>query len=651
VSGALRGELKRSHRASGARDVATCALVGLLALGCGEDAVVDPAAGNPVTPGGVTSASVTGLSALPGTTAGSVSLQWQPPPTGLVVIYFGTAPGVTPQSGVAFLGTGGTYNHLGLVAGKRYWFVAAVRDANGEGPPTAEVSATARKNIALELGSPRPQGVVADSVAITLKVTSLYSVAGATGRIGSVSTALVFDPPENEWKGSLSLASLTSPSDRQFVATVVDMNGDTAVAAAGVRFDRPPVVTVTSPAPFAVLRPSTSYSATCIDDGATGCDALTVTIAPTTGSSGAQQIATGRGSVAVTTSLPAYEGQTVFVLVEGRDSLGQRTEVRQRAYVESAARLIAVDDGGAGILVGATSDRLFVMDSVGKRQRVRAMNRSTRTATTMVLLAPAKRSGPVLTAGGMTFIPTESEKFSNTPQRLYLWSGASLDSASVYNSHLAAAGGFAAWNETYPGTIALLDATTGALSRFGANATLGDVSADGWAVFTSSGAGLQTWRAGATTPIAVGSVDQPRTDGTRIVFAHSDDSIAVWDGAVRTTLAIFPGGSALEAGRDYQINSGWIAFLKQDANQMRQVWLRSPAGALTQVTNFGASSTLELLGPDGTLVLRNSASGSMRRYRLSPGSAPVDIGSGIGTPVYVGGTLHVMIGSGLFRVD
>jgi hypothetical protein len=101
----------------------------------------------------------------------------------------------------------------------------------------------------------------------------------------------------------------------------------------------------------------------------------------------------------------------------------------------------------------------------------------------------------------------------------------------------------------------------------------------------------------------------------------------------------------------YQVNDGWIAFVRLDAANKRQVWRRSPAGVETQVSAFGSSSRIESMGPAGEIVFTSEATGTPRRYRALVGGSPTDIGSTLGRSIYIDGQLHVMMGATLMQVD
>jgi hypothetical protein len=75
-------------------------------------------------------------------------------------------------------------------------------------------------------------------------------------------------------------------------------------------------------------------------------------------------------------------------------------------------------------------------------------------------------------------------------------------------------------------------------------------------------------------------------------------------------------------------------------------------GSLTGFT--GDAGTGDALAGVAVVVAGAAGtSGSDGRFRIDgvAGTAAVDIGSGVGQAIYIGGQLHVMVGAVLFRVD
>jgi hypothetical protein len=97
---------------------------------------------------------------------------------------------------------------------------------------------------------------------------------------------------------------------------------------------------------------------------------------------------------------------------------------------------------------------------------------------------------------------------------------------------------------------------------------------------------------------------------------------------------------------DYQVNNGWAAFTRVGVDGVSQVWLRSPAGDVTQLSFFGSSTSIDALGPNGdaTLISR------YRRYYCTSGAMPIDVGSSQGKSFYQDGQWYAIIGRSLFSI-
>jgi hypothetical protein len=117
------------------------------------------------------------------------------------------------------------------------------------------------------------------------------------------------------------------------------------------------------------------------------------------------------------------------------------------------------------------------------------------------------------------------------------------------------------------------------------------------------------------------------------------------DGQTETVLADSPPAST-QPGSDYTAAGGYVAYRALDANQVLQVWRHGPGGE-QQLTQFGADSTLDALGPDGTVFLSNR----LRRYRAVPGQSLQEVSSGLGRVIYRDGDYLVLMGSAVLVVN
>jgi len=99
-------------------------------------------------------------------------------------------------------------------------------------------------------------------------------------------------------------------------------------------------------------------------------------------------------------------------------------------------------------------------------------------------------------------------------------------------------------------------------------------------------------------------------------------------------------------GPDYQVNGGWAAFTRRGTGGQWQVWTRSPAGTLTQITFWGDSSRVSALAPNGEVMFLHG-----RRYLNVPGQQPLEINSGVGNAFWQDGHWWLTLGRSLFKVN
>jgi hypothetical protein len=151
----------------------------------------------------------------------------------------------------------------------------------------------------------------------------------------------------------------------------------------------------------------------------------------------------------------------------------------------------------------------------------------------------------------------------------------------------------------------------------------------------------------------------PLTDGTHAVYAMGTYGSAwsMFVDAAGGTPAALGGPRTWVPGAfyDYDVAGGWTAFTSSVSGAPNQVWTRSPAGDLRQVTFYGASSGLLAVGPDGAVAFSNNG----RRMLAVPsyGGAPLDFGSNwwndssyMRTVFWRDGHLYVLLGRSAYQV-
>jgi hypothetical protein len=430
-----------------------------------------------------------------------------------------------------------------------------------------------------------------------------------------------------------------------------------------VRLDRLPVVTLSSPQDDALAAPSLRVVATCADDNAAGCESLTISV-----SDGSRTItkAVAQASVDQVISLAEFDGQVVDLRAGGRDIVQDRIHrtpsVIRTVYVDASPHLTPVASGESGTLIDANEDDLLLLDG-GSFQgtptdTLRLVDRASGQSTVIHnVLHEMARAGALFPGGAIFF--TRSQLIGSV--REWRNGASSVLATGVSEGTFKVKGPYAIWSSS--GGLIRRQLTTGTNVTVIDGSANGDVAATGEVVWGSSSPyEIFLFQGGMNIQLTDDGDGEfgntsPVTDGIHVVYerralfpAPTNSSIRLSDPDGEITLAS-NFNRDFEPGEGYQVNDGWIAFVRLDAANSRQVWRRSPAGVETQVSAFGSSSRIESMGPAGEIVFTSEATGTPRRYCALVGGSPTDIGSTLGRPIYIDEQLHVMMGSTLLRVD
>jgi hypothetical protein len=562
----------------------------------------------------------------------------------------GTSVTVTaaPSSGYAF--TNWTEGGAVISTNPQYTLMA-----------TSNRTLTANFTNAISISVQSPTLSLTDTLSFRAFVTSQFTITGVRATISGRQTSLAFSGSQNQWIGALSLAGLPY-GPLALVLTATDVNGTSGSAATlMVNHDLRPQVTVTAPDSFDVAHPSIHYAATCVDDGPGGCASLVLLVDNV-------QLTSGTSSLNGTVSLGSYDGRIVTLTVRGTDSAGQMTSVSTDVYVESSTSIDSV-----GAVPG------FVRDYRAGRA-VYERRRDGGPAAAVRTLASGSEQSIAVPSGyqiGRAFVTPAGAILTayvlySTQSYLYeLRNGTTTVSSRSLNSttNLTADGQYALFGFQDSGFAFapngplyrrdLVSGTDVAVALEAANSD-NAVASNGDVAYWRGPAPYDVfrYRNGTTTQLTHGDGTTwnlyPLTDGVNVVFArltvagNQTYQLVLNDGSseqLLTAPAPAPAGQPSPQW-DYAVNGGWTAFTKRDANNVPQVWLRSPTGTLRQVTTFGTSCQIGALGSDGTVVL---TAGS-RRYIASATGTPRDVGSSLGTVVWRDGAFVLMLGRTVWTI-
>lgn len=571
-------------------------------------------------------------------------------------LYWGTSPGVTPQTGTRIDVCELTFRHDSLTSHTTYYYLVTATNSAGEGPPSTEAHATASGDISINTLVPQA-GVRSDTLlGIVVLVASRFQLSAVTAQVAGRSIDLTFVADTNTpnfsstgpaWAGRLSLVGL--PHGRgELTILVVDAFADTARQFVNFVYDQYPRLQVTAPIDYSVARPEIHVSATCTDDGATGCT-LTVLICPYYC---VVPVATAQGTIDQAVSLAECDGCGGYLEFRATDSAGQQTTATRQTFVESSPVLTDVTSV-TGQILDVRPDRILWLDQSTSQDVLMLHDRASGQDAAIIGLSRnfTDRSA-FLTPSGVLF----DSLFTSHDGGVYQWAQGSLTNVGYAYAHtLVVKDSFALWNAGTTlvrrdliagGNVTVSDSANYATDL---SNTPNDVANNGDVVFWSANSQIYRVRNGTTTRLSADSTAKysyPRTDGINVVYTKAD-LVAVFDSVEHVLTPV-----GLPAPRYLTVN-GWVAYTRLGSGGETQLWTRSPTGVEQQVTRFGTSSSVQALGPNGEVVLLNTFGGVTRRYLAVPdySAPPRDIGSALGTPFFLNGTLFVRLGRTLFQLN
>lgn len=266
----------------------------------------------------------------------------------------------------------------GLLAGGRLAHAAggAVEDASGKmknaGEAGSDVSQSKRnvKTFALAdtgitVSMYRPVNVVPSSFSVQVLIKSVYELTEVAATVQDRTAALQYSSPDYNgaalWMGALSLSGLPQGS-YQLNVTAKDGQGHMGSLNVPIILDDRPVVKIIEPIEGAVARPNLRISATCTDDGPSGCtqfkalveDHYTITT-----------VASSVYEMDQSISLAAWEGKKISLRFVGVDSRGQERNELRTVYVESNPQMTVVQTV-YGIVLDTDLQRTLYWDPVSK---------------------------------------------------------------------------------------------------------------------------------------------------------------------------------------------------------------------------------------------------------------------------------------------
>jgi hypothetical protein len=511
--------------------------------------------------------------------------------------------------------------------------------------------------------------VVGDSVVVVARVDSLHRFFNVTLQavVGTTQVPMVsknlLDP-----SATVSLTGLP-PGALTVSVRAVSEHGDTSVAAVSVYHATPPaVLTVTSPLSGTVARPSVRIDADC-----PRCRVVLATVSSPTLPA---RVAVAQGTTGIhqDVSLAAYEGDHRLVLtLTGIDSADVAIRRTLEIPVESSARLTEVVSGGDR-LIGFNASQLLVGTEdlipapINTRNwHVRLRDRATGAETDMgsqvyffdeVVDYRGWRSG-----NGFVYS-------SHNHDSGWAW----IDGATVADSTFEVAGDWLVWlGAVEPWNPVRRNLLTGAeeyLDPYTDRYSRPQVAENGDVVWRTALDDIYRARVGEA-PVSIStSGDSPLTDGVNVAYVKVSTNLRLQlytaDGQTLDLGDVAPPPApcmgppcsfnermtaAYPVHTRFELRNGWLAFVRPDADSLRQVWTRSPTGEILQATSMGSHAEIRAVGRNGEVIF--ASGGSVYSVHAPYTAAPVRLFSD--TPFYFlrweGDQLLLFLGRTAFDVS
>ena len=544
----------------------------------------------------------------------------------------------TPQSAYTF--SSWTENGAVVSTNATYSFTAS-----GDRTLTANFVPTISSNLSVQIQQPVANGASrTDTLIVQVQVSSVYSISSVTGTVGNTTVTLSLSPLLSaNYAGKLPLTGLAFDTFT-VVVKAIDVKGGFATNSQHFYHDRQPVLTVLAPTDLDVARPNFSYSATCTDDDPAGCSSLVLYYL------GAQRypvqtsyplaasptlLAQGKGSLTGTYSLAADDGKVVGLRFDAVDSRGQIVQSKIiNVLVEASAQVDSI-----GSAAGAVLDYRggIALSAPGGAYTTPTL-RNVATGADQVIQAPASATGYVTSAGA---ILTDSAQ-------IYDWRNGSLSSAKGYLSAIDTRATYAVLDLFSVGTVRR-DLATGNDVALTHNSVIAVAPTGDYVYTTISGLHfdfVNLWHNGTSTQLASGENSRAVADGINVVAAGGAGTgypVYLYDGSKTINLSV---RSSSNYPVNFDANSGWAAFIDGDQSNTGQVFLRSLTGTISQLSQFPASSTIDALGADGSVVFHTAT----QRYLATAAGALHAVGSANGSVVWRNGEFDWLLGRAVFRL-
>lgn len=485
--------------------------------------------------------------------------------------------------------------------------------------------------ISPQTGSVYPDDRNAPPFAIA-RINSEFELRGVTATLSTQTLSLAFSPPGNEWRAAEAFNISNTPAGTniiRFVAT--DVFGNSAETNYLIVIDRVPVLNLLSPSEGALARPILSGAAVASDDLGTPwihvLNASYFSPSPffhtrTTLAKFIMDLSGGEESV-VTVNFFAYDARRTSY--ETRHILSL-SNPRYQPVLSLPGEIL--DANADAVLYLSRSNELTFVDRRNGQPTILTTN-----------FVPGGYPPDRITATGALVV----QPIVGPRRVIDLNRGEAIDLGEFGHGPFAVNGRFGLVNAG--GQTLLRDFVARTNYVFPFIAAGGALAENGTAVVVNQ-ADASAHR-NAVYRFANGQLTQltdtnafrfnALTDGTNVLW--NENEFVAWPYDIRLLtpqgLTTLDTNVTLSVQATAIMNNGWVAFPKVGAQGQQQIWLRSPAGEVSQATFYSRNTEIRELLPDGSLLAFVEGTGIVYIPR---GQAPKRISNDFGARYFLTGT-------------
>ena len=461
------------------------------------------------------------------------------------------------------------------------------------------------------------------------RITSEFELRSASATLSTQTLSLAFAPfSNNEWRAADAFDISNIPSGTNVIRfSATDVFGNTAETNHVIGIDRFPVINVFAPAEGALARPVISSATAARDDLGT----------PTIVILNANPF----------TPLPPLQQRTTYLEAPMDFSTSEESLVQINFFAYDATRFGYLFDirhmlslsnpryqplmSLPGEIRDANAEAVLYLSRSNELTFVDRRSNQTTVLKTNFFGSNSLSQGERITPAGALVV--------NSGNRVLDFNrGEEIDLGTYGFEVFAVNGRFGLVNANGQTVLRYFVARTNYVFPF--IAACGSVAGNGTAVVanrrgpTDQGNAVYRFANGQLTTLT--DTNDSRfgllTDGTNVLWSSAASGISLLTPQGLTQLAT---NSLNFAGDGVAMNGGWVAFPKPGAQSQQQIWLRSPAGEISQATFYSRNTHIRALQPDGSLLAFVEEIGI---FHLPRGASPKRISNDFGACYFLTGT-------------